>query len=275
MFSLDTLKAQFQTAFVPFKQHWKTLALTLLIVWIPLWLFSEVTTFGLTFIAELVPRLFALDVADGRVESATHGALFALLAATLGRVGIYFLIEFPLFLMACALSQAVTIVQLRAINERGAPLEPFEAWRKLRPRLAPLVTTSLLASSVTLVSYLFFVLPGIVAGAYLQLAAPLTILENRSGLSALKESARLIHRAAKGFFLVLTAVLIAQWIIQTMATSLFNGALGTLLCNVAFATVYSLYVALIVALHQDTRTTLQAELPITREHGPDQVTHFG
>lgn len=253
MFSLDTLKAQFLEVFTLFQKHWKVLMLTLLFVWVPLWLVSQVANFLFHLVSTAL-----FDFVNGGLAAGSGRTIVvagaALIATFVLRMGAVFLIELPLLLLGSAMSQGVTIVQLEAIRERGEPLPPLDAWRELRPKLRPLLVTSLVVSLLGALGFAFFVLPGIVIMAYLQLAAPLTILENRRGLDVLKESVSLIHHSAKGFFFVMMFAGLAQWITGTLIDAVVtNTAINHLAYNVSVAALYPLYGMVLVALYREVR----------------------
>ncbi|OQX68453.1 MAG: hypothetical protein B6A08_09975 [Sorangiineae bacterium NIC37A_2] len=253
MFSLDSLKAQFLEVFTLFQKHWKVLAITLLFVWVPLWLVSQVANYLFELVSTALFDFTRSGLASGSGRAALASGT-ALIATLVLRLGAVFLIELPLLLIGTAVSQGVTIVQLQSIQARGEPLPPLEAWREFKPHAWPLLVTSFVVSLLGALGFAFFVLPGIVIMAYLQLAAPLTILENRRGIDALKESVSLILRSAKGFFVVMICAGIAQWVVGVILNALLtNAALNHLAHNIAMAALSPLYAMVLVALYREVR----------------------
>lgn len=253
MFPLDSLKAQFLEVFTLFQKHWKVLATTLLFVWVPLWLVSQVANFLFHVVSTALFDITRSGLASGSGRAALAGGA-TLIATLVVRLGAVFLIELPLLLIGTAVSQGVTIVQLEAIQARGEPHPPLEAWREFKPHLRPLLVTSFIVSLLGALGFAFFILPGIIVMAYLQLAAPLTILENRRGIDALKESVSLVLRSAKGFFVVMMFAGIAQWVVGAILNALLsNAALNQLAHNASMAVLSPLYAMVLVALYREVR----------------------
>lgn len=244
MNAIDTLKAQFLPSFTVFQKHWKPLVLTLLLAWLPLWLVTLTATFSFNLFTG-----FLLD----RNGLGLVGGIFGVLLALVGRLGVSLLIELPLFFLACAISQGLTIVQILAIENGGSTLSPLDAWRELRPNLRPLLITSALSATIITLGMCFFLVPGGIAIMYLQLAVPLTILEGRSGVDALKESCSLIHKAPKVFLAVLVGTCLASSLAQILADVLLSGPIQLLGRNLAFMIFYPLETIVLVAFYRDIR----------------------
>lgn len=243
MNALDPLKAHFVQSFALFQKHWKALALTLLLAWVPLWLVTLAATFSFDLFTG-----FLLD----RNGLGALGGLFGLLLALVARLGVSLLVELPLFFLACALSQGLTVVQILAI-ERGSVLSPLDAWRDLRPNLGKLLVTSALSVATITLGLFFFLVPGAIAAMYFQLAAPLTILEGRSGLDALKASVSLIRSAPRSFLVVLIGTGILSSLAQIFTAMLLPSSLELLGSNLAFMAFYPLQGMILVALYREAR----------------------
>ncbi len=93
----------------------------------------------------------------------------------------------------------------------GGPGNWQLAWAGLLKRAVPVGITAIMAAVIYAVGTLMFVLPGIIAAFLFSFAIPVALLENMSGIDALKRSADLV---------------LADWIRVLVVTVVFNVATG-------------------------------------------------
>jgi hypothetical protein len=140
----------------------------------------------------------------------TAGAMAGVFAMLLG-----LLLTIPFMMLAQWLSQGALIVSA-ADAARDGGLGWQGAWRVLLRRLGPLLVTALLGALITAVGVVLCVVPGLVFGFLASFAVPVALLENKSGMDAIKRSIELVKKDWLRVLIVLVvfAVLtgVARWV---------------------------------------------------------------
>lgn len=158
-------------------------------------------------LAELQGQI--LDLSMKQLQGATAAAGGAMAGAFAGLLGL--LLTIPLTMLATFLAQGALVV---AVNDRlrNGSMTWQVAWGVVGRRLGPLVVTSLLASFAVLVGTVMCVLPGLAAGFFLALTAPVVLLERRAGVDALKRSFELVKGDWLRVLLVAIAFSVLSWL---------------------------------------------------------------
>ncbi|HKP87606.1 MAG TPA: protein kinase [Blastocatellia bacterium] len=112
------------------------------------------------------------------------------------------------------------VVQLYAAPLRPLRLRP--ALRALKKRLKPFVLTTLRIILFTLLRIPLLVVPALIYLINSSLAAPVVIMENLKGREAVRRSKSLVKRAR----LTVIAILIVEWVIPALASSMVLSAMG-------------------------------------------------
>jgi hypothetical protein len=124
--------------------------------------------------------LFWAIIAGVLITSLAAGALFALIGVVLS-------------IIASMLITGAYIIGLDAA-ERTGEFPPFsEVWPKVTPKIGPLFITSLLSGLGIMAGLILLVIPGLVLATWWFVAAPVVMLEDKSGASALGRSRELVR----------------------------------------------------------------------------------
>lgn len=100
-----------------------------------------------------------------------------------------------------------------------SPLRPLQlriAYRAVKKRLKPLLTTIANASIRWAFGLILLLIPGVIMFIYYSLAAPVVMMEGLKGRAALKRSKTLVKRCWRSVI----AILFLQWALPALATSL-------------------------------------------------------
>lgn len=152
-------------------------------------------------------------VAGVLITSLAAGALLALVGIVLS-------------IVASMLITGAYIVALDDVEKTGTFPAFGDVWPRVTPMLGPLVVTSLLAGLGILGGMILLVIPGLVLATWWFVAAPVVMLENKSGSSALGRSRDLVRGngwTVFGLFVVVSIITgIADGIIGGIAGAIFS-----------------------------------------------------
>lgn len=131
-------------------------------------------------------------------------------------------------LVAGALMTGAYIVGLHEASQTGTFPGFGAVWPKVSSHLGALIITSLLAAVGVFVGLLLLVIPGLVLLTWWAVIAPVVMLEDRSGTSALSRSRELVRGNGWTVFglLIVTGILtaIASGIITSVVGGIFGGS---------------------------------------------------
>jgi hypothetical protein len=141
-------------------------------------------------------------------------------AAVLGLVGIV------LSIIAAMLITGAYIIGLDHAERTGEFPSFGEVWPQVTPKLGALFVTSLLGGLGILLGMILLVVPGLILATWWFVAAPVVMLEDQSGASALGRSRELVRGngwTVFGLFIVVTVLVgIADSIIGGIAGAIFG-----------------------------------------------------
>lgn len=149
----------------------------------------------------------------------------------------------------------------------GRPSGPSRAWAAVAARLGGLLGTWLLALVLVAVGTLFCVVPGVVLAAGFSFAAPVTMMEERSGRDALERSWALM----KGYWprvLAVFALIVLFTFAASLATRLVQEtALKLTVSALVRLVLYPLPLVLLVLLYGEAANT-SAAAPLRDSSAP-------
>jgi hypothetical protein len=120
------------------------------------------------------------------------------------------------------LTGLVTIVAGRAVV--GKPITLGQAWTELRPRILPLLGTTLLIGVCVVVGIVLCVLPGIWIAVLFSLATPALVLEGLTVRQAFTRSKELVRGAWWSTFGFLVAAVAISWVVNLVLSLPFGGS---------------------------------------------------
>jgi uncharacterized membrane protein len=130
-----------------------------------------------------------------------------------------------LSLVASALMTGAYVAGLDQANRTGTFPGFGEVWPLVTPRLGALVGTSLLAALGVFLGIIALVIPGLILMTWWAVAAPVVVLENQSGTSALGRSRELV----KGNGWTVFGLIIVTGILTSVAGGIIGGIIGSIL----------------------------------------------
>lgn len=101
----------------------------------------------------------------------------------------------------------------------GRPVTAIGAFRASLPRVVPLILTWILMVAIIMVGFVLFIIPGIYFAIWYGLSQYVVIIEELSGMSALRRSKQLVH-PQRGTFLALMIVMLVITLGVTWAAAL-------------------------------------------------------
>jgi hypothetical protein len=123
------------------------------------------------------------------------------------------------FVVNFLINAVIAGVTIRLVTQLFlSPLRPLSvrvAYRAVRKRLKPLLTTLFRAGIKAIIGLCLFVIPGVIVFINNSLAAPVVMMEGLRGKAALKRSKALVKRARR----TVIVILFIQWLIPTIIAS--------------------------------------------------------
>lgn len=181
------------------------------------------------------------------VQLITYSAIFY---GVLSLIWVVFIAAFSTSVAAAALIGLINIVLTMVASiliagayivgvddaERTGTFPPFgEVWPRLMPRFGALVVTSILSGLGILAGMILLVVPGLVLATWWFVAAPVVMLEDKSGAAALGRSRELVSGngwTVFGLFFVM-AILVG------IAGSILGGIVGTIFSFNEYAELFT------------------------------------
>jgi len=182
---------------------------------------------------------------------AQAGAALGMLGRLLGYL-LLALLLIPLQIIATYLAQAalIPVVGDRAL---GGQMDFKQAWSLVLKRLVPLLVTSLLGGLAVGIGVLLCVLPGLILAFLFAFSAPIVMLENKSGVEALKRSKDLVKNHWLEVLLVGLVYAVVIGVVSFLVHRIFGGVFGGIIQPFVSAVLFPLPTLALVLLYLDVR----------------------
>jgi hypothetical protein len=187
--------------------------------------------------------LSAIGLAPSWVASLLSGSFFVSL--------IVLAVSLPIV----ALANGAIVVLVTALRN-GAKMSLSELLSGPRDGFLRLTIAYVLLSLVLGVGFVLLVIPGLLAMIFFWLAWPLVVLEDASGIDAMKRSAAIVNGFKlniAGIILVLIGIYIALGVVQVVLASLLGTSIGLLLNALVAILVNSLALTLVTLSYHRIR----------------------
>jgi hypothetical protein len=186
--------------------------------------------------------------ADTQAMMNDAGGLLASVGASL----IFVLLLLPLQAIAAWLAQGA-LIPITGDRALGGQMEPGKSWSLTLAKLGPLLITSILGAIAVGVGTLLCLIPGLVLAFLFSFSSPVVMLEDKSGVDALKRSAQLVkdHWLPVVVIDVVFGVLIglAGWVVGRVT----GVVAGTYLHPIVTAVLFPLPMVALLHLYLDLR----------------------
>ena len=179
-------------------------------------------------------------------------------AAALGMLGrllgylLLALLLIPLQIIASYLAQAalIPVVGDRAL---GGSMDFKQAWGLVLKRLVPLLVTSILGGLAIGIGVLLCVIPGLILAFLFAFSAPVVMLENKSGVDALKRSKDLVKNHWLEVLLVGLVYAVIIGVVSFLVHRIFGVVFGGIIQPFVSAVLFPLPTLALVLLYLDVR----------------------
>lgn len=111
--------------------------------------------------------------------------------AAFSAVAVFFLFLIAMFALFF-LAEGLTIEMIKQATS-GGRADISAAWQSSKPRMEPLILSSLLAGIIVALGYMLFVIPGLILSFAFYFVAQAVMIDGRSGVQALRASYRFVE----------------------------------------------------------------------------------